>query len=162
MFQLSLVTVFLSGFLPATMSAHAAQPVRGPGLRLDAQEIRAGTRRQVVVAVSDSSRHAGAITVHVYFVGKAPNAGARFIYASSELSIMLKGAPAVRAEVDVPALKSEPRKRSPPKGFAYLGVGDAEGWIISAEINGHVLQTRASIPCFSMSLRGDLMTPSKQ
>jgi hypothetical protein len=81
--------------------------------------------------------------VRVYFVGKAPNAGARFIYSDAELSINLRGAPAASAKVDVPTLKSDPYKRA-PKGFAYVGVGDAEGWIVTAQTNGKTFQIRAS------------------
>jgi hypothetical protein len=114
-------------------------------LRLDAKEIGSGPQKQVVVTVSDSSRHAGAIAVHVYFVGKAPNAGARFIYAHADLSIKLRGAPAASAKVDVPGLKSDPSKRA-PQGFVLMGVGDAEGWIATAETNSKTLEARASIP----------------
>jgi hypothetical protein len=42
-------------------------------------------------------------------------------------------------------LKSDPYKRA-PKGFAYVGVGDAEGWIITTQTNGKTFQTRASSP----------------
>jgi hypothetical protein len=83
--------------------------------------------------------------VHVYFVGKAPNAGARFIYAHVDLSINLRGASAASAKIDVPGLKSDPSKR-PPRGFVYVGVGDAEGWIATAQTNGKTFQVRASIP----------------
>lgn len=123
--------------------APEAQTADVAGLRMDANEIGSGTQKRVVVNVSDSSRHAEAIAVQVYFVGKAPNAGARFIYANSELSINLRGAPAASAKVDVPGLKSDPYKRA-PKGFAYLGVGDAEGWIVTAQTNGKTFQIRAS------------------
>jgi len=115
------------------------------GLRLDAKEIGSGPQKQVVITVTDSSRHAGAIAVHVYFVGKAPNAGARFIYAHSDLSIKLRGAPAASAKVDVPGLKSDPSKRA-PQGFVLVGVGDAEGWIATGETNSKTFQARASIP----------------
>lgn len=81
--------------------------------------------------------------MRVYFVGKAPNAGARFIYSDAELSINLRGAPAASAKVDVPALKSDPHKRV-PKGFVYVGVGDAEGWIVTAQTNGKTFPMRAS------------------
>jgi hypothetical protein len=122
-----------------------AKTANATGLRLDAKEIGSGPQKQVVVTVSDSSRHAGAIAVHVYFVGKAPNAGARFIYAHSDLSIKLRGAPAASARVDVPGLKSDPSKRA-PQGFVLMGVGDAEGWIATAETNSKTFEARASIP----------------
>jgi hypothetical protein len=115
------------------------------GLRLDAKEIGSGPQKQIAVTVSDSSRHAVPIAVRIYFVGKAPNAGARFIYGSSELTINLRGAPAASAKVDVPGLKSDPYKRA-PKGFVYVGVGDAEGWIVTAQTNGKTFQARASSP----------------
>jgi hypothetical protein len=120
---------------------------------LDAKEIGSGPQKQVVVTVSDSSRHAGAIAVHVYFVGKAPNGGARFIYAHSDLSIKLRGAPAASAKVDVPGLKSDPSKRA-PQGFVLTGVGDAEGWIATAETNSQTFQVRASIPALLDVARG--------
>ena len=122
-----------------------AKTANATGLRLDAKEIGSGPQKQVVVTVSDSSRHAGAIAVHVYFVGKAPNAGVRFIYAHSDLSIKLKGASEASAKVDVPGLKSDPSKRA-PQGFVLMGVGDAEGWIATAETNSKTFQARASIP----------------
>jgi hypothetical protein len=122
-----------------------AQTVAVSGLRMEAKESGASAQKQIAITVHDSSRSAGAIDVHVYFVGKAPNAGARFIYADAELSIKLKGAPAASAEVDVPGLKSDPNKRA-PKGFAYVGVGDAEGWIVTARTNGRTFQMRASSP----------------
>lgn len=115
------------------------------GLRMDAKEIGSGPQKRVVVTVSDSSRHAGAIAVHVYFVGKAPNAGARFIYAHSDLSINLRGAPAASAKVNVSGLKSDPSKRA-PHGFVLMGVGDAEGWIAIAQTNGKTFPARASSP----------------
>jgi hypothetical protein len=112
---------------------------------MDAREIGSGPQKQVVVTVSDSSRHAGAIAVHVCFVGKAPNAGARFIYAHSDLSINLRGAPDASAKVNAPGLKSDPSKRA-PQGFVLMGVGDAEGWIATAQTNGKTFQARASSP----------------
>ena len=121
----------------------AAKTADVSGLRMDAKEIGSGPQKQVVVTVSDSSRHAGGIAVHVYFVGKAPNAGARFIYAHSDLSINLKGAPAASAKVNVSGLKSDPSKRA-PHGFVLMGVGDAEGWIATAQTNGKTFQARAS------------------
>jgi hypothetical protein len=123
----------------------AAKTADGSGLRMDAKEIGSGPQKQVVVTVSDSSRHAGAIAVHVYFVGKAPNAGARFIYAHSDLSINLRGAPAASAKVNVSGLKSDPSKRA-PHGFVLMGVGEAEGWIAIAQTNGKTFQARASSP----------------
>jgi hypothetical protein len=115
------------------------------GLRMDANEIDSGPQKQIAVTISDSSGHAAPIAVRVYFVGKAPNAGARFIYSDAELSINLRGAPTASAKVDVPGLKSDPYKRA-PKGFAYIGVGDAEGWIVTAQTNGSIFQMRASGP----------------
>lgn len=113
------------------------------GLRMDATETGSGPQKQIAVTVSDSSRHPAPIVVRVYFVGKAPNAGARFIYSDAELSINLRGAPTASATVEVPALKSDPNKRA-PKGFAYVGVGDAEGWIVAAQTKGKTFQMRAS------------------
>jgi hypothetical protein len=113
------------------------------GLRMDATQTSSGPQKQIAVTVSDSSRHAAPIAVHVYFIGKAPNAGARFIYSDAELSINLRGAPTASATVEVPALNSDPHRRA-PKGFAYVGVGDAEGWIVAAQTKGKVFQMRAS------------------
>lgn len=113
------------------------------GLRMDASEIGSGPQKQIAVTISDSSRHAAPIAVRVYFIGKAPNAGARFIYSDAELSIKLRGAPSAGAKVDVPGLNSDPYKRA-PKGFAYVGLGDAEGWIVTAQTNGKTFQIRAS------------------
>jgi hypothetical protein len=132
-------------FTSSAAAAPESQAVAVSGLRMDAKEIGSGAQKQVVVTVTDSSRHAGAIAVHVYFVGKAPNAGARFIYAHVDLSINLRGASAASAKIDVPGLKSDLSKR-PPRGFVYVGVGDAEGWIATAQTNGKTFQVRASIP----------------
>ena len=130
---------------PAPEAQTAGLTAGVSGLRLDANETGSGPQKQIAITVGDSTRHAAPIAVHVYFVGKAPNAGARFIYLDAELSINLRGAPTARATVDVPVLKSDPYKRA-PKGFAYVGVGDAEGWIVTAQTKGKTFQTRASSP----------------
>ena len=129
----------------STAPAPETQTADASGLRMDANEIGSGPQKQIAVTVSDSSRHAAPIAVRVYFVGKAPNAGALFIYSDAELSINLRGAPAASAKVDVPGLKSDPYQRA-PKGFAYVGVGDAEGWIVIAQTKGKTFQMRASSP----------------
>lgn len=116
-----------------------------PGLGMEAKEIGSGAEKQVVVTVSDASRRAGAIAAHVYFVGKAPKDGARFIYGHSDLSINLKGASDANAKVSVPALKSDPSRRA-PFGFVLAGVGEADGWIVIAQTNGKTFQVRASDP----------------
>jgi len=134
---------FHSGSFAAPAPEAQTAEVSGP--RMDANEIGTGPQKQIAVTISDSSRHAAPIAVRVYFVGKAPNTGARFIYSDAELSINLRGAPTASAKVDVPALKSDPHKRA-PKGFAYVGVGDAEGWIVTAQTNGKTFQARASSP----------------
>jgi hypothetical protein len=133
--------------------APEAQTAAVSGLRMDAKEIGSGPMKQVVVTVIDSSRHAGAIAVHVYFVGKAPNAGPRFIYAHSDLFINLRDAPAASAKVDVPGLKSDSSKRA-PQGFVYVGVGDAEGWIATAQTSGKTFQVRASSPALLDVVQG--------
>ena len=117
----------------------------GAGVRLSANEIGSGPQKRIVVTVSDPSRKTGAITAHVYFIGKAPNGGARFIYAHSDLSINLKGASDASAKVSVRALKSDPTKRA-PHGFVLLGVGDMDGWIVTAHTKGRTIQARASSP----------------
>lgn len=64
-----------------------APMISGSNLRMDAKEIGSGAQKQIAVTVSDPSGKAGMIAVRVYFVGKAPIDGARFIYAHSDLSI---------------------------------------------------------------------------
>jgi hypothetical protein len=134
--------------------APESQTAEVSGLRMDAKEVSSGPQKQIAVTVTDSSRHAGPITVHVYFVGRAPNAGARFIYSSSELTINLRGASTATGKVDVPGLKSDPYKRA-PKGFAYVGVGDAEGWIVAASSKGRIFQTRASSDALLNAAQGN-------
>lgn len=119
--------------------------IAGSNLRMDANEIGAGAQKQIVVTVSDPSHKAGAIAVHVYFVGKAPNEGPRFIYAHSDLSVSLRGTSNANAKVNLPALKSDPNRRA-PYGYVLSGVGDVEGWIATAQTNGKTFQVRASSP----------------
>jgi hypothetical protein len=42
-------------------------------------------------------------------------------------------------------LKSDPTKRV-PAGFVSTGVGEMDGWIVTAETNGKRFQVRASSP----------------
>jgi hypothetical protein len=130
---------------PSSTVAVEMRTIDGRGLRMEAREIGSGAQKQIVVTVSDPSRKAGPITAHVYFIGKAPNGGARFIYAHSDLSVNLKGAAAASAKVNVPELKSDPTRRA-PTGFVLTGVGDMEGWIATAQTNGKTFQVRASSP----------------
>lgn len=120
-----------------------ARTVEGSSLRMDAKEVGSGAQKQIVLTFGDPSRRAGAIAAHVYFVGRAPNGGARFIYAHSDLSVNLRGAAAASAKVNVVELKSDAGKRA-PAGFAYTGVGEMEGWIATAQANGKTFQVRAS------------------
>lgn len=113
------------------------------GLHLEAKEIVFGVPRRIVVTIRDSSGKARPITAHVYFIGKAPSAGLRFIYAHSDLSVNLRGASEASAKVDVAELKSDPTKRV-PAGFVSTGVGNMDGWIVTAETNGKRFQVRAS------------------
>jgi hypothetical protein len=113
------------------------------GLHLEAKEI--GVPRRIFVTIRDSSRKAKPITAHVYFIGKAPSPGLCFIYAHSDLSVNLRGAPEASAKVDVAELKSDPTKRV-PAGFVSTGVGEMDGWIVTAETNGKRFQVRASSP----------------
>jgi hypothetical protein len=117
----------------------------GSRLRMEAKEIGSGAQKQIVVTVGDPSRKAGAIAAHVYFIGKVPNGGARFIYAHSDLSINLRGAADASARVNMAELKSDPKK-SAPVGFVYMGVGEMDGWIATAQANGKTFQVRASSP----------------
>lgn len=119
--------------------------VADSGLRLEAKEIVAGASRQVGVNIRNPTRQAGAIAVHVYFIGRAPNGGLRFIYADSDLSVNLKGATEATAKVNVPELKSDPTKRA-PMGFALMGVGTKEGWIVTGQLNGKTFQALGSSP----------------
>ena len=139
----------LRWFDPAHSASTAASPetpmIGGSNLRMDAKEIGSGAQKQIVVTISDPSRKAGAIAVHVYFVGKAPIDGARFIYAHSDLSINLRGTSNASAKVSVPALKSDPTRRA-PHGYVLAGVGEMEGWIATAQTNSKTFQARASSP----------------
>jgi hypothetical protein len=119
--------------------------VPGSDLRLDAKEIGSGAQKQILVTVNDLSRKAGATEAHVYFVGKAPESGDRFIYAHADLSINLKGTSEASAKVTVAELKSDPAKR-PPAGYAFTGVGDMEGWIVTAQTKAKLFSVRASSP----------------
>jgi hypothetical protein len=115
------------------------------GLHFEAQEIVAGTSKQVAVNIKNPSRAAGAVGVHVYFIGRAPSGGPRFIYADSELSVHLKGATEANAKVAVPDLKSDPNKHA-PVGFVLTGVGTKEGWIVIGQMNGKTFQALGSNP----------------
>ena len=83
--------------------------------------------------------------MHVYFIGKAPNEGAGFIYAHSDLSINLRGTSSASAKVNAAALKSDPTTRV-PHGYVLAGIGDMEAWIATAQTNGQTFQVRASSP----------------
>jgi hypothetical protein len=122
-----------------------APMIDGSNLGMDAKEIGSGAQKQIAVTVSDPSHKAGAMAVHVYFIGKAPNEGARFIYAHSDLSINLRGTSNASAKANVPALKSDPTRRA-PYGYVLAGVGEMEGWITTAQTNGKTFQVRASSP----------------
>jgi len=122
-----------------------AGTVAGSGVRMEAKETGSGAQKKIVVTLSDPSGKAGPISAHVYFIGKAPNGGARFIYAHADLSINLRGAGAASAKVNMVELKSEPTKRA-PAGFVYTGVGEMEGWIATAQEGGKIFQVRASSP----------------
>jgi hypothetical protein len=119
--------------------------IGGSNLQMDAKEIGSGVQKQIAITVSDPSGKAGAIAVHVYFIGKAPIDGARFLYAHSDLSVSLRGTSNASAKVSVPALKSDPNRRA-PYGYVLAGVGAMEGWIAIAQTNGKTFQVRASIP----------------
>jgi len=119
--------------------------IGGSSLRMDAKEIGSGAQKQIAVTVNDPSRKAGAIAVHVYFLGKAPNDGARFIYAHSDLAVNLRGTSSANSKVKMAALKSDPTRRA-PYGYVLTGVGDMEGWIATAQTNGKAFQVRASSP----------------
>jgi hypothetical protein len=122
-----------------------APTIGGSNLRMDAKEIGFGTQKQIAITVSDPLHKAGAIAVHVYFVGKTPNEGARFIYAHSDLSVNLRGTSNASAKVSGAALKSDPTRRA-PYGHVFTGVGEMEGWIATARTNGKTFQVRASSP----------------
>jgi hypothetical protein len=129
---------------PTTVSPEAPM-IGGSNLRMDAREIGSGTQKQIAVTVSDPSHKAGVIAVHIYFVGKTPNEGARFIYAHSDLSINLRGTSSASAKVNLAALKSDPTRRAPYR-HVFTGVGDMEGWIATAQTKGKTFQMRASSP----------------
>jgi hypothetical protein len=122
-----------------------APMIDGSGLRMDGKEIGAGAQKQIAITVSDPLGKAGGIAVHVYFIGKPPNEGARFIYAHSDLSVNLRGTSNASAKVNLAALKSDPTRRA-PYGHVFTGVGDMEGWIATAQTNGKTFQVRASSP----------------
>ncbi len=131
---------------PAAPSSEGRAVIHhGSGLDMEANETGSGAQKQIVVTFSDSSHKAGAITAQVYFIGKAPFGGARFIYAHSDLSINLRGTPNASAKVSVPQLKSDPAKRA-PKGYQYMGIGEMDGWIATAQADGRTFQMRASSP----------------
>jgi hypothetical protein len=123
-----------------------ARMVAGSSVRMEAKETGSGAQKKIVVTFSDPSGKAGAIAAHVYFIGKAPNGGARFIYAHSDLSINLRGAAVASAKVNVVELKSDQPTKRAPAGFAYTGVGEMEGWIATAQENGKMFSVRASSP----------------
>jgi hypothetical protein len=131
----------LRWFHPASPASLSAEEISG--LHMDAKEIGSAPQKRIALTVSDSSRHAGAIAVKVYFVGKEQHAGLRFVYASSDLFINLRGAARAGAEVSVPPLKSDLFKHA-PHGFVYVGVGEMEGWIATAQTNGKTIEARAS------------------
>lgn len=115
------------------------------GLHVEAREIAAGASKQVAVNIKNPSRAAGSVAVHVYFIGRAPNGGPRFIYADSNLSVNLKGAMEATAKVDVPDLKTDPTRHA-PIGFALMGVGTKEGWIVTGQMSGKTFQALGSNP----------------
>ena len=117
----------------------------GSGLRMEAKEIGLGAQKQILVTVGDPGNKAGAIAVHVYFVAKGPNGGARFIYANSDLLVKLRGSGEASAKVNMAELKSDPTRRA-PVGFVLAGVGEMDGWIAIAQTNGKTFQVRASSP----------------
>lgn len=121
----------------------ASTAFAGNGVQVEAKETGSGSSRQVVVTFRDSSAKAGAISAHVYFIGQAPHGGARFIYAHSDVSVNLNGLPEASAKVEVPALKSDPTRRA-PHGYALIGIGESEGWIVISQVSGTKLPTRAS------------------
>jgi hypothetical protein len=114
-------------------------------LRMEAKEVGFGPQKRIVFSFKDSSLNAGPIAAHVYFIAKAPDGGARFIYAHSDLSVNLRSASEANASVDYQQLKSDPNRRA-PVGFVLAGLGEMEGWIATAQTNGKTFRIRASGP----------------
>ncbi len=141
--------------LPSVESTESSR-----GLRLTAEEIDAGPglrgqtstsapvprRKQIVVTVSDSSGHASPIDASIYFVARPPGEGSRFIYAHSDISINLRGAPQAQTKIERPALPARDPKKNPPHGFVFTGGGEATGWVVVAQANGKTFATRFSDP----------------
>lgn len=122
------------------------------GGTMDAHETGFGAQKKIAITIKGSPKTAGAIAVHVYFVGKGPK-GERFIYADADLAVNLRGAAQVSATVDVPELKSDPNRRA-PKGFVLAGIGTAEGWIALAQTNGRTIATKASTAALEELIQG--------
>lgn len=136
-----------------TNSPSESQTIRGDsGGTMDAHETGSGTQKKIVITIKDPPHNAGAIAVHVYFVGKAPK-GERFIYAHADLSVNLRGTSQASAEVDIPELKSDPNRRA-PKGFVLSGIGTKEGWIALAQTKGRTIATQASTPALLEVIHG--------
>jgi hypothetical protein len=113
-------------------------------VKMEAHETGSGPQKKIAITIKDPAHSAGAIAVHVYFVGKGPK-GERFIYAHADLAVNLRGASQASATVDVPELKSDPNRRA-PKGFVLAGIGSSEGWIALAQTNGRTVSSQASTP----------------
>ena len=137
----------------ATPSSPAAQLASGnSSVRMEARETGSGPAKKIVITIKESSHGAEAIAVHVYFVGKAPNAS-RFIYAHADLAVNLRGTSQASANVDVPELKSDPNRRA-PKGFVLAGIGTMDGWIALAHTGGRTVATQASSPALLEVVQG--------
>ena len=121
-------------------------------IKMEAHETGSGPQKKIAITIRDPGHTAGAIAVHVCFVGKAPN-DSRFIYADADLSVNLHGTSQASATVDLPELKSDPNRRA-PKGFVLAGIGTMEGWIALAQIDGRTVATQASAPALLEVLQG--------
>jgi hypothetical protein len=139
--------------VPENHSSSPAPTTSGDSsIRMEAHETGSGSQRKIAVTIKDPAQTAGAIDVHVYFVGKAPN-GSRFIYAHADLSVNLRGATQASAKVDLTELKSDPNRRA-PKGFVLAGIGTMEGWIAIARAHGRTVATQASTPALIELVQG--------
>ncbi len=114
--------------------------------KLPSRGVSNQTRRRIAITLSDPSRKASPITAQVYFIARRSSDTPRFIYAHADLTLNLRGSAEARTEVEVPELKPDRPKKSPPLGFVFTGVGKADGWIAIAQTNGETFQVRASSP----------------
>jgi hypothetical protein len=147
---------FNSGTSPAPASAKRLNELQidkgNSKVSMEAHETSSPGQKKLVITIKDPGHTAGAITAHVYFVGKAPSRD-RFVYAHADLDVNLHGVSQAGAQVEVPELKSDPNRRV-PKGFVLAGIGTMEGWVALAQTHGRTVAIQASTPALLEVLQG--------